>query len=252
MSPCLRGDRRAGAFFGVRALVFALVLSAASIASAEVAVPLRLHIVTGVEIEKRGVSMTSWISPADLQQTVMPAVNRIWRPADVRWVLRSVEMSEALSPADRPERLATIVNATRDRRGKSDPARIRAWEGLLDLQASDGKAVDVYLVPYLGEASQGNASRRHRRALVALWTDKPSRGKKPPRKAKLVESEPMRQGSLSRTIAHELGHVLGLRHPKKATQTTYGRLMGGKKPGYRLTAEERETARRNAEALASR
>lgn len=72
-----------------------------------------------------------------------------------------------------------------------------------------------------------------------MWTDKPSRGRKPPQQVKLLEPQPFAVGSLSRTIAHELGHIVGLRHPNKAQQTRFGRLMGGRKPGENLTRRER-------------
>ena len=53
-------------------------------------------------------------------------------------------------------------------------------------------------------------------------------------------------GSISRTLAHEVGHLLGLSHPDPKTQKKYGLVMGGKKPGYEFTQEEMVLARKNA------
>ena len=62
----------------------------------------------------------------------------------------------------------------------------------------------------------------------------------------------MKVGSLARTVAHELGHNLGLNHPPKSEGGTIGRLMGGKVHGYALTSEEiakaRTIAKRNLAA----
>lgn len=71
-----------------------------------------------------------------------------------------------------------------------------------------------------------------------------------------MEPEPIKAGSLARTIAHELGHNLGLNHPPKKEGGTTGRLMGGKVQGYTLTPEEitkaRTIARRNITASAKK
>ncbi|MBI1396309.1 MAG: hypothetical protein GC151_10055 [Betaproteobacteria bacterium] len=133
--------------------------------------------------------------------------------------------------------------------GRSDAARIRSLERLVDVSGNDSGAIDIHLVPYLGEASQGNTRRRLRRIFVGEWSDKSSHARRPPEKFQLTESPPFRTGSLSRTIAHELGHALGLKHPNKSTQTTFGLLMGGRRPGYLLTPSEIAIARRHAADL---
>jgi hypothetical protein len=55
----------------------------------------------------------------------------------------------------------------------------------------------------------------------------------------------------TRVVPHELGHVLGLRHPDKRGAVA-GLLMGGRMPGEALTAEEVAKARRKAARLARR
>ena len=85
-----------------------------------------------------------------------------------------------------------------------------------------------------------------RQAVIGVWTDKPSHGKNPPVKTLLIEPEPMKVGSLARTIAHELGHNLGLAHPPKGEPSPVGRLMGGGKQGYALMPAEITKARQTA------
>ena len=56
--------------------------------------------------------------------------------------------------------------------------------------------------------------------------------------------------SIARTCAHELGHNLLLQHPDKTTQTKFNRLMGGRRSGYQVTAEEISLARQVASGRA--
>lgn len=54
------------------------------------------------------------------------------------------------------------------------------------------------------------------------------------------------------SLAHELGHMLRLQHPEKKKQQIFARLMGGRKPGYELTAREIARASKRARKLQSR
>lgn len=233
-------------------LIIALLLATGAAAGAGETITLRLrfHIVAGMETVKRDAAMDSWVSERDIRAALLPEINRIWRQANVEWTVDAIATETAAAGTRRDRTVAMLAATRRDADGRSDPRRLRKLDKLLATAGADGAAIDVYLVPYLGETSQGNASRKKMRIFVAQWTDKPSRGSAPPQRFALVENEPFRHGSLARTIAHELGHVLGLRHPDKATQREFGRLMGGKKPGYGFTDDEVATARAAARAIA--
>lgn len=224
-------------------------LPVASRAEPMLDVPVRVIILGGLEIPKDGRALRSWVTEADVRRVVIPEVNRLWAPAGIRVVPATIETRPALAPPDRAALVAGIASAHRDADGESDPARIDAYHRLIDFSGEAPGAVTVVLVPYLGEDSQGNARRKLRRVLVAQWTDKGRGAQGALRRFELVEPGPFRQGSLSRTVAHELGHVLGLDHPHKASQTEFGLLMGGRKPGERLTAAEIDRARRKAARL---
>lgn len=215
-------------------------------------VPVRFHLVTDLTLQKGGLSLSGWVSPEDVESTVMPELNRIWRAAGIEFVLERVVRVASLHPSGRSELLERIAAAHRDDDGHADPQRIGWYEQLLDFSEESGRSVNVHLVPYLGETLQGVALPRLRRVLIGEWTDKANRASQPPQRCLLVEEEPFRQGSLSRTVAHELGHILGLKHPDRALRSEQGRLMGGRRPGYHLSEEEIATARSTALSLRGR
>lgn len=233
-------------------LFAALALVGTADAAPEITVPVRVHLVRDLVMPKDGLAMQSWVTEQQVREVILPEVNRIWRAADIAFRL---DAAGTVSTLDRPDRRALIdavVTARRDTDGESDPARIRHLGELIAFAPGTPGTVDVYLVPYLGEASQGNTKRSLRRVFVAQWTDKSSKGRRAPDRFPLTEPGAFDRGSLSRTVAHELGHVLGLRHPDKHAGAATGLLMGGRSPGYALTPEERAKARRRADKLVRR
>ena len=196
-------------------------------------------------IEVGGEKLTIWISAEELRGEVLPEVNRIWRQAGVRFAEESiVEVPAARS--DEHERVLEAIAANgRDERGRSDPRLLTKIRGLFPADVLHPTAHNVILFPYIGKTLQGNAVIGGNVAAVGLWTDKDSRGQEPPHRVALREPEPFRIGSLGRTLAHELGHSLGLQHPGR-TDPIRGRLMGGRSPGYLLTDEEIASARDEA------
>ena len=210
-----------------------------------ISVPIRFHIVTGMDMNKEGLRMDSWVTSQDIKHTIVPEVNRIWRNSDISFDIESIHDNPANQHARKASLIQAIVNAKRDQNGKSDAKRIKNLNQLIDWTRHDRDFINVYFVPYLGEKSQGNAKRKKRRVFVAQWSDK-ARGATKPEKFQLIEARPFKKGSLSRTLAHELGHILGLKHPNKDTQSEFNLLMGGKKAGYKIRAKEIKTARGHA------
>jgi hypothetical protein len=209
--------------------------------------PLRIVVARGLTLHKKGIPMNDWITDDAICQQVIPELNRIWKPARIEWTVESL-IGHPISPTVQEERrdgLQRIMESRRDENGRSDPARVPLIKAFFDPDHEHPVAQTVHLFPYLGTTSQGFAAGGGLWAYLGIWTDKPSRGARPPRRTLLTEDPPMKIGSLGRTLAHELGHNLGLSHPAQNARPT-GRLMGGRRQGYLLTPEEIAAARSNA------
>jgi len=200
---------------------------------------LRIHLTTDLSMTKKGVNMSSWITPKMIEEKVLPEVNRIWSQANVEWILDGIQDCP-INDTHRDEVISYVLATKRDSEGHGDPERIQKYLSILPIDREEERVVNIYAVPYLGGTSQGNACKGAR-ILIGEWTDKPSGGNLPPQKCLLVEPEPFAKGSFGRTMAHELGHILGLSHPKERATP---QLMGS--GGYILTEEQKDTARKKA------
>lgn len=233
------------------ALHFAISPGAATAAEAPddgalLTLPVRFHITSGATMTVKDRKMDVWVKPADLTGPVIQEVNRIWKPAGIRFAVERAEVEPLRRPPNFGELVEIIQNSKRGDEEQSGSRRTKTIAKLLGPAHRHPAALNVYLLPYIGSTYQGYASLGGNQAVIGVWTDKPSRGKKPPVKTLLVEPEPMKVGSLARTIAHELGHNLTLVHPDKSIRPETGRLMGGSKQGYALTPEEIAQARQSA------
>ncbi|WP_019028563.1 hypothetical protein [Colwellia piezophila] len=74
---------------------------------------------------------------------------------------------------------------------------------------------------------------------MGTWSNKDNKGGVPIKTLVTEKHDAFKRGSLSRTIAHELGHVLNPRHKKCDINC----LMGGKRQGYLLTNKQIEKSR---------
>ena len=211
----------------------------------------RFHIIADLVMDKNGLKMDSWVTEKDISKIILPEVNRIWHAAHIAFTLEQVLPARALNPPDKQQLIAAIVSARRDESGKSDPARVKNLHKLISFDKDNPQVINVYLVPYMGETSQGVTIPQRKRVIVGQWSDKATHASQAPEKFQLTEQGAFKKGSFSRTLAHELGHVLGLKHPDKNDQKEFDLLMGGKRPGCRLTPEEIKTAQQQARSLRS-
>ena len=257
--------------------MFSMLLGSEMAASDEekqINLNLTFHIMREIEMNVQGNNLNNnHINKKLLEYQVLPEVNRIWAQADIKWSIVKVydesvvkENYEGL-PVGFPtdfERLKSIVeNAKRDNQGKSDPRRLVPLFSFMrsenKIKFSDFGANDfhVYIFPFIGNTSQGNAMRKSDisknsfgfHTIVGSWTNKHNRGRQAKKFAIIEEWSQwtdIKHGSLSRTISHELGHVLGLGHNQCIGNCLMGPVKGGGRQGYMLDEKQIRKARKTA------
>ncbi|MCB9066185.1 MAG: hypothetical protein H6629_00055 [Calditrichae bacterium] len=124
------------------------------------------HIASDLEMVKDGLRMKSWISEKDIREVVLPEVNRIWQFANIQFQIEQITIDKTTNPPNKSGLIAGIVSAERDENGKSDSKRIKKLNKLFNYDPVKPSLIHIFLVPYLGEASQGNASPD---LIVFMW-----------------------------------------------------------------------------------
>ena len=208
---------------------------------------LRIHLMRDITMNhSTGLPMDSWVSVSDVTDTIIVEINAIWQQADIHWLIESIIEEDVVKDDTYEESIAFIANTKRDSEGHSDPARLPHLYSLMQPQYMStadeiGKNLfHIYLFPFIGNTSQGNAMRDFNfHSVVGTWTNKHNGGGIP-EKTLLTENQNLfNRGSLSRTISHEIGHVLNLHH----NECNSNCLMGGGSSGYSLTDAQIAAAR---------
>lgn len=214
--------------------------------SIEIEVPVIFHFLREVYMQKSTVNMWVYLMKSDIEEQILPEVNRIWKQANIVFLPLNIESDNQSLTAQQKQDAAIIEFSN----GRDEPDRQPAIKRLVKgFEIEDKRGINVYFIPFMGSTNQGitqEMTSTHPFITCGCWTDKPSHGKRPPVKTLMVEPEPFVVGSLGRTIAHELGHALSLLHP---TTSSTPRLMGGPISGYGLTKEEITQARNRANFL---
>lgn len=205
-------------------------------------IPIRFHIVSNLSLTQKGVRMESWVTKDNIRQTIIPELNHIWEPSGITFEVENTFITPALECNHKHKIIDKIVKTTRE----DLSGLVKRHNELIDFRKDDARLINIYFVPYMAQTIQGVAIPKISRCIIGQYSDKSTRAQQPPIKRLLTEPLPFKKGSISRTIGHEVGHILGLDHPDKASQKIFHRLMGGRKHGYRLTEDEVKMARKNA------
>ena len=209
---------------------------------------IRVHIMKDIIMtHPTGQIMTSWVTPANVTEIIVFEVNKIWEQAGIVWSIESIIEEDVVKSDTYNESLVFLANTKRNSQGRSDPARLPHLFSLMQpkymsTESQLGKNLfHIYLFPFIGNTSQGNAMAGFNyHSVLGTWTNKHNGGSVPEKTLLTEVQNSFNRGSLSRTISHEIGHVLNLSH-KECSDSC---LMGGtNSDGYLLTEDQIITAR---------
>ena len=216
---------------------------------------LRVHLMRDITMtHKTGSIMTTdHITPNIVRTEIVDYINNIYNQANLKFKIEDVIEENVIKSENYQKGIEIILNAKRDSQGKSDPSQLKPLYDMMDpsYQTKNIKSkknlYHVYIFPFIGNTSQGIAIAKkdyNFHVVVGAWTNKFNRGGKPDKQF-LTGSTNGERGSLSRTIAHEVGHVLGLKHIECSNLDHSNCLMTGSF-GISLDKNEIATIRKSA------
>jgi len=203
-----------------------------------ITLPLAVHLARNFEVLKHDVRMTTWITPDNLRESVLPEINRIWWQAGIRWTLVDVDIIEHEMPALN-DLVAALVAARTRSEGRQDEEALRLTRRYANNLRLPLDRYHLIVFPFMGNGASGVAYANGV-GVVGAWVDRSTPFRSPLAQVNLTAA---RGGSFTRTAAHELGHFLGLDH-----EGCKGDCLMRPSRGFHLSERETTTARERAQA----
>ena len=203
-------------------------------------------------VHPTSISMDSWVSSANVTDSLIPEMNLIWDRAKIHWNIESIIEEEMVVDSNYNVAVNYIVNTSRDDSGAADPNRLPYLYGLMQpgnrstAHELGTNLFHLYLFPFIGNTSQGNAMAAYGfHTVIGVWSNKHTSTDSPEKSYLTENHSKFVRGSLGQTMSHEVGHVLNLNHNECSNC-----LM--QSDGYTITSSEITVARAQALKRASK
>lgn len=213
--------------------------------------PLKVYVVQDMEIDHPqhpDEPIDSWMSLADAKTAVEAANAKFFHKHGIHWraTYEYVQLPDYSGRPQDMQTLATVERPTTPETIASDKLqRANIYRRIMDNSAiPDSNATNLYFVTFTGNTRQGTANAPY--VIMGQWTNKQStstnKGNLRKRTVDDIEGYP----SMAFTVAHELGHILGLRH----LNTNESNIMNATTSSFIATPEQIATMKDKANLLA--
>ena len=208
--------------------------------------PINVYIIDNMDMNVKGVEMKSWIDSDDVEDVFEEINTLFFNKVGIEWEINEINIYDA--PED--SQLDYISELTRDTDKYPNTKRMEAYTSLIPEGKYRKEFNNIYFTTFNGNTRQGkaNANKKNRTidveddihfTMIGTYSNKQNKGGKPVKRKLLHEDgEP----SISFTVAHELGHVLGLNHLK----TKVDNIMNATTSSLQYTEEQEKTMTQKA------
>ena len=76
--------------------------------------PIRFHILNNITMTKKGVNMDMWLTSEDIEETILPEINRIWQKAGIKWFIEIILVEDPANISNIEKTLHYIANSDRE------------------------------------------------------------------------------------------------------------------------------------------
>ena len=203
--------------------------------------PINVYIIDNMDMNVKGVEMKSWIDSDDVEDVFEEINTLFFNKVGIEWEINEINIYDA--PED--SQLDYISELTRDTDKYPNTKRMEAYTSLIPEGKYSKEFNNIYFTTFHGNTRQGNANANKTNrtidveddihfTMIGTYSNKHNNGRKPVKRKLLPEDG---VPSISFTVAHELGHVLGLDH----LDTNVDNVMNGPTSSLKYTEEQEKT-----------
>ena len=218
--------------------------------------PINVYIIDNMNMNVKGVEMKSWIDSDDIEDVFEEINTLFFNKVGIEWEINEINIYDAPEDAQ----LDYISELTRDTDKYPDKKRMEAYTSLIPKGKYSKEFNNIFFTTFQGNTRQGHAdvNRINRTidveddihfTMIGTYSNKQTyytnkhNGGGTPVKRKLLHEDG--EPSISFTVAHELGHVLGLNH----LNTSVDNIMNATTSSLQYTEEQKKTMTQKAKKI---